>query len=1498
MHFLAIGPSEHPAATRRLRLLPALASAPALAAAPALAVAMALLLPLVAQEPPARSVVRPVEFSTSQDDNLFSLLRSQEHIHAYEEALDEIVRGEHETAVDRLHRLLQTEAGGVVPVGPGRFVGLRLAAVTALANLPAAAQTAYEELVRREAGALLADVQALSPEQLALLADKFPAAAHGRRARFRLADQALERGDGFTAVAHYRQALDGSAIGSRDEQRAATGLYLAELLREPDAARADAGQQRLTAVGDDVVTALPPADGIGRRAAFGGSSGRAPMEAPAGRLASIWSEDIVAPFFDQRAIGTFAMHPVGDLDGVFVNTGHEVVAIDPLRRGLAWVTPSPMRDESHNYSDSTNHDTILAAACDDELVVASLQIPDKTVNVDFQAGLRILWKIPQRRLFAFSRQTGKLLWSHYDDVDGSRTRRFRGHDTCGNPMLLGDTVYVPSHDRSGAIQFSVAAYEARTGQPKWRRLICSSQQDVNMFGNARTEFTASPLALAGGVLFGSSNLGVAYALEAATGRVRWISAYDVVRMPRAMLHRQEDRPVYFANNAPVVAAGVACCTPLDSQFVLGFDAEDGRTLWRLPADATVGGVDHRVLWLAGALADEFVLAGSGCVAVRARSANGNEPEVRSLVRPEQQNERRDPRLPARPAVAGDRLWLPRADRLLAFDRDGELKETVRLPQYLPGNLLFVGGILVSVRQRNCEVLADTSALLARCEEQAKARTDDPATLLRLASLRRALLPADASDGQIDAVMALYRRGLEVCVRNNLPTQHPVRAALQRELFDHAFAVARRAFTVGAGDRLELLAAARDAAPDQGAWVDVQTMLLDACNEDRKRYTAELQRLAAQAPLATMPIGDGIPVPTFVLWQRALREPEPVAAVQLWQELIEQHADAALIDGRAADVAQRAIAVQMQAHGAACYQAIATRADADLAAAGDDRSKLEALAQRYPNSAAATAARLRLLDAAVRNGDLAVAGAVFAETTVRGTAVPGVLRRLMVAAEQRGNHALANAVASRLAAYGNEHSDWPDDRGATYSAVLQARSAPPATTAVRPTLPSDDLAFVPTRDFLLPIRTQLAPGFAPLTSGAVPLYVGTGNELRALDPTSKGSDKAPLFALAYEYLDHLILCGDALVVPDLGRVHAVDARSGAVRWELPNPRSRTFESLGLVDGVLQLLVQPRSGGGGNELWGVEPLSGAVLFRRPLAPEQLHPKVAGDSLLRMQFATDGAVQVERLEPLTGLPRGAWSLPAGALQNLLQMSPDSIAARQYPIGLCADERTLYLPVEPPGEGAPSVVAVDGAAEPRWRWQGRARTTLGMLVNAGDHLVVVELSERESSRMLLLRCRDGSPAREVDLGADATVLNWERAWLATPAPAVVAVESFVDSARRQRQLVCYGTAADGATFAVPLASEDGEVMLAPQFGPDFLAFATRPRRGAGSVRLYALRLADRTGLFPDSRKFRRIDLSGNRDGMAAFGPYTVLTGTQGLLLVGSAAALPAKPKPTTEGK
>ncbi|HEU4417894.1 MAG TPA: PQQ-binding-like beta-propeller repeat protein, partial [Planctomycetota bacterium] len=641
------------------------------------AAALLLLLPALAQRLPERRLEKPIDFSTSQDDNLFSLVRSQDYIHEWDQALNELEAGAHESAVERLHRLLQIENAGVVPVSPGRFLGLHLAVVTTMANLSPAAEQAYEATVRREAGGLLDHpLWELGLDQLTQLAERFPTAAIGRQARLHLGDLALEKGDGITAIRHYRRALDATRIGSDDERRTAARVECAQALIDPRTARDRAAKKRLFEGAEDVLSTLPPStDPTGYPAIGGGGNGRTPMSPPAGRPQPQRTEDVYAVGFEQREIGQFAMFPVGDLDGIFVNTGREMIAFDPLRKVRAWESPTPMREHdaggwSGDHREQINHDMVLACACGGDLVVGALQVPDKSQNVDFQMSFRIISKIPQRRLFAFSRRTGKLVWSHFDEMDGSRTRMFRGHDACGPPIIVGDTVYAPIHDRSGAIAFAVAAYELQTGKPKWRQLVCSSQQDVNMFGNARMEFAASPLAITGGVVYGATNLGVTYALDAPSGRVRWITAYEVVRMPRAMLHNQADRNIYFANNAPVVADGVVCFTPLDSAFVLGIDVETGRTLWRLPAEARVAGVDNSVAWLAGALDDEFVLAGKGAVAVRARpdTLPSPHPQVRQLVRPEQLTERGDDMLQPRPAVTGDHVWFGRLGRILGFDR--------------------------------------------------------------------------------------------------------------------------------------------------------------------------------------------------------------------------------------------------------------------------------------------------------------------------------------------------------------------------------------------------------------------------------------------------------------------------------------------------------------------------------------------------------------------------------------------------------------------------------------------------------------------------------------------------------------------------------------------------------------------------------------------------------------------------------------------------------------
>ncbi|MBL8738642.1 MAG: hypothetical protein JNL12_19595, partial [Planctomycetes bacterium] len=609
------------------------------------------------------------------------------------------------------------------------------------------------------------------------------------------------------------------------------------------------------------------------------------------------------------------------------------------------------------------------------------------------------------------------------------------------------------------------------------------------------------------------------------------------------------------------------------------------------------------------------------------------------------------------------------------------------------------------------------------------------------------------------------------------------------------------------------------------WIDCQALVLEACEGDRERYLVELGRLGKHSPDGVFPLGEGIPVLAFVGWQQALRASEPGPAVAAWQRLLEEHPEVPLLDGSAAKVARDTIATLIERHGEGCYAPIAARAAALLDKAGDDRTALEGLVVRYPNSAAAVQAGARLMDLAVRAGDLALAGTVLAEAAQRGPVPPGVLRRVLFAAEARGNRPLADALAGRLAEHRAATSDWPDDAGRSYGAMLDGRA--PAVTMVAPSLrePKQQVGRLATRDFVLVLRVQRVPGFGDPVEA--PVWVGTGNELRAIEPMADSDENAPRYAFPYEYLEHVLLCGTTLVVPDMSRIHAVDAATGAPRWELPNPRARTYESLGVLDGVLLLLAQARSGQGPIDLLAVEPLSGALLHQTTLGDDVLKPKVAGDSLLGTRVGTDGGLEVFRIDPLTGRRLDGFQLPAGSLQNLLHLQLESITARHYPQAMAVRGDRLFLPTEPSDGTAPEVLAVARDGTVAWRWRGRPRGSLGMMALRGDTLCVAEFADRQNGRMLLLSCSDGSARHEVDLGTDAAVLNWERSWLANPAPAIVAIESFADEARRQRQLLCYGVDDPNHTFEVRLGSDEGEVMLAPQFGTDFLTFATRARRG-----------------------------------------------------------------------
>lgn len=1434
-----------------------------------------------------RVLPTPQEFVTTQDDSLFSLTRSQEDVYAWEQAREEIAAGNFASAVERLHRVLQSESGGVVAIGPNRFVGLRVALVMELANLPPGGVAAYEELVRREAGALLAkDPAQLLLEQLRMLADRFPASAQGRRARLRLGDLALERGDGQEAATHFQHALTAAPIGSELERAVEARRRRADAMARSSSLR---GRGDLGEEAKATLESLPAAqDLVDWTAAGGGLDGARPMSEPSGRPKSSFADSVQATNFEYGSGASFAMHPIGGLDAVYVNTGMELLAFDPLRGQLLWASPSPLRDASdartiRDYANSVNPNTALAAAASDDIVVAALQVPDQTASVRYQNAFTIMQRIPERRLFAFHRATGKLLWSHFDTLDGPIAHRFRGHAASGPPLVVGDTVYAPVHDRSGAIAFYVGAYDLRTGQPRWRRLVCSSQQEVNMFGNARQEFAASPLCEKDGLVFGASNLGVCYAIERDSGRLRWLTSYEVIRMPPTQMQGQDTRPVFFHNSPPAACNGVVAFTPLDSEHALGIDAATGELQWMLPHDARANG-NNDVRWLCGAIDGEFVFSGAGVVAVAARPAVA---QTRATVRQiaardalfdEDQDEF------ARPAVTQGRIYLPRQDSVKVVDaRGASVADAPQLGFAAPGNLLLVDGIAVSLRNGAFETLVDASALRERARARMEASPDDPGAILRVCTLEA------AAGGGEAAIESLCRRGVAAAKAQGLPREHPLHATFLRRLFESALARATR----DGSAEVDALVEARESAPDQEAFLRAQSLVLERVRSDETALRRELETLLSRARGETFQLPEALgpaEVEPYVRWRLARLERDPKTRLLAWQDLLQSHGDATLLRRKAKDLAHEAIAALLREHGISVYAEVEARAAATLASAGDDAQGLRVVCSEYPHSAAAREAETRLLDAAVRQGDLDAAIQVWAATRRSGKDAPGVVRRTAEAAKARGNRALARRLLATLLA-DNKQSDWPADGGRTFAEVARALISELGAVEPRPraAVPAEVVAELanpapPSAMRALPLRE--AEGFRD--TGIAMLYVSIEEQVRAIDLADPALPTR--YSLRTGGVERLWSCGEALLVPTLERIDAIDARTGKQLWQM------AFEDTllvchGVIDGVL--LVTQRRGDDRVTLVGVEPLSGRELFARDFSGSEFapQPRPTSADLLLTRSSDSGPTTLLRIDPLTGTTDA--EIPFGEDLREASMAPPEVI--QSPLLLqrfFADRERVYVPLDGAlrGDGAPSLLAVDGLGRVAWQWNGEPGQSLAMEgLHAGRIVVVAAGSPARSgkpavaARAVVLDAATGSEIRRVELGHDLQVLNWRRQRTDSPAPERLLL-SDLDPDTGDRRFVVAPLLDGEEPFQTLAGSSTEEVLRTPWLRDGILVFATHSRRSTGPVRVFALQASDRSSAMPGRRTNLMVPTQPrSTHELADVKAYTVLVTDSRIYLLGA---------------
>lgn len=1444
-------------------------------------VTLALALGTVAADLAAQRRGRRVFGGVGSSDSLFSVPRSQDDIHEWRQARASIQSGDYATAVERLQRLLQRDRHGVVPVlGGKRYLGLRTAVLETLAAMPEAGQETYEKLVEREAGALYQGAfEHRDPEDLEALAWRFPTSRDGRRARLLLGDLALEAGRGHEAMGHYSALLFAMHRSDRGRQLVRDRITAAASLvgAGPDA---DLGVAAAAAAADEVGSlALRKGATVHWPCYGGGGSGARSMAPPLSKLLA--TRQLQLPGTDD-GMYLYAMHCVGGLSGLYLNNGHKVLALDPITRRLLWEFPGPYVRGS-DYS--INQKSCLACAVSDDVVVAALQVPDAAQPRYYRGNIELINAIPTRRLFGMDRSTGKLKWSHWDRKGGPVSKRFSSHDAAGPPLIDGDTIYIATQDRTGAIAYYLAAYDVATGEPRWRSLICSSQGEVNMFGNVRHEFAASPLAIHDGIVFGCTNLGVCYAADARTGRIRWASAYDIIPLPPARLTRQRNRLVFFDNNPVVVARGIMVTTPLDSEFALAFDAETGRLLWKMHHLAETG-VKNHVKWMLGVLGDEVIFSGTGVVGVKLSGETSGRSVTPRSIRSPNYLDLRDHTRPPRGAIAGNHIYFPRATDIRVFDRNGNAPHgPIRLAG--PGNLLMVDGILVTTRNDAVTAYCNVEALLHAAERAIQNDPQDPRNYLHLAMLLRSTGSTSLSGVRGARAMRMLKRGLRAAATRGLDKESPVLKQLTNELFQISLAQAKDLKDKAPDQALRILRHARKQAGTPFQWLQAQEMVLELAAGDPGVYVEELDRMALAhgGETYSFPGVGRVPVRAYALWRSIPHLRSARKAAGRCQALLEEFptADLGGQTGRVFAVAK--LHDLIEKHGRGIYRDIEARARQLLLESAGDAQRLRQVELRFPHSDSANEAMTQRLDIAVANGSLGAVAEIYCQRLARGEPSAATLRRLMVVAQQSGNRPLAHALGARLLArHSGERSDFPPDNGGSFRELLKLPALPAPAPVPELELPAEHLGKPiggvrgESTDILRAVPQQ---GFATPQSEDVPLYTSQGTTtLQAYDLRNPAMWHRPLFPpdAHHQVNGELLLCGTTLVVPEYFSVHGLHYRSGKRLWSHDTKGHRELKVLAIQQGILHVHSKHVGRGDGGELLGIEPLTGTVLFQHDLEAltgATRAPKAfLGDLWVLTDPTPDQNPRVLRLDGLTGRVKARTALPTSLLSRLdLNDDADTEASASMIIdglqqGLLVDEDAIYVShALPPRGRQPFVVALRHGGGQRWLWTGERD---GRLDRCGLHaagIVLVEVRGSVASRFCVLATDNGTATRQRTMRGVVKVANWDRYLSADQPPDQVLLAQ--ETGAGVLTLTCMSLTEDVPSFRYPLPARNRELGGGtPIFGRGFVAIPVVTRRG-DRRELFVIDCKTLRGALPGGRKSLRLAMGRMGFELARHGKY-----------------------------
>lgn len=201
---------------------------------------------------------------------------------------------------------------------------------------------------------------------------------------------------------------------------------------------------------------------------------------------------------------------------------------------------------------------------------------DKVQDDQSFRGIPIKVKIPIRKLGGFDIDRWRWKWNHRDVLVNSTLKEASFPVA---PICSDGDCFVAAFKIEGFVNCYAVAFDADTGALRWSTWIASGQVEQTMFGEHAREPLCAPVAMGDGAIFDATQMGCVAALDADTGRLRWVKEYDQIIVNAAKGYYPDPRNIIWENNAPVYDQGVVVVAPMDSEYYYGLDSATGKELW-------------------------------------------------------------------------------------------------------------------------------------------------------------------------------------------------------------------------------------------------------------------------------------------------------------------------------------------------------------------------------------------------------------------------------------------------------------------------------------------------------------------------------------------------------------------------------------------------------------------------------------------------------------------------------------------------------------------------------------------------------------------------------------------------------------------------------------------------------------------------------------------------------------------------------------------------------